>query len=126
MTNADLETLTTRRLNRALLARQHLLERADSSISDVVEDVGGLQTQYAPSAYIALWSRLRGFERDDLTAAMERREVIHGTLMRVTIHSVTAGDYWPAVAGIRKSRQAWLRRVTSGGPFHDLDFEAAA
>lgn len=42
-------TLTPRALNRALLARQLLLARADRPIEDVVEQVGGLQTQYAPS-----------------------------------------------------------------------------
>ncbi len=41
--------LTARRLNRALLARQLLLERVDRPIVDVVEQVGGLQTQYSPS-----------------------------------------------------------------------------
>ena len=44
------ETLTERRLNRALLARQFLLERSSLPITDVLERVGGLQTQYAPSA----------------------------------------------------------------------------
>ena len=52
-------TLTGRQLNRALLARQLLLERASLSIPDAVEQVGGLQTQYAPSGYVALWTRLR-------------------------------------------------------------------
>ena len=30
------------------------------SIADVVEQVGGLQTQYAPSGYVGLWTRLAG------------------------------------------------------------------
>ena len=56
--------LTQRRLNRALLARQLLLERSTLSIPRAIEAVGGLQTQYAPTAYVGLWSRLEGFERD--------------------------------------------------------------
>ena len=52
------ETLSTRALNRALLARQLLLERSSLSVPDAVEQVGGLQTQYAPSGYVGLWSRL--------------------------------------------------------------------
>lgn len=56
--------LTTRHLNRALLARQLLLERSDLSVVDAIEGVGGLQTQYAPSGYVGLWSRLAGFRRD--------------------------------------------------------------
>lgn len=50
--------LTKRHLNRALLARQLLLERATMSIEDAVERVGGLQTQYAPSGCVGLWTRL--------------------------------------------------------------------
>lgn len=37
--------LTQRELNRALLARQLLLERSTLSIDAAVEQVGGLQTQ---------------------------------------------------------------------------------
>ena len=71
--------------------------------------MGGLQAQYAPSMYIGLWSRLAGFERDALTAALERRTVIQGTLMRSTIHLVSAADYWPLAVAIRDARRAsWL------------------
>ncbi len=125
MARAEPETLSARRLNRSVLARQHLLERADSSINAVIEDIGGLQTQYAPSAYLGLWSRLNGFERGDLTAAMERRDVIHGTLMRSTIHSVTARDYWPMVVGIRRSRREWIMR-SAGSHLSHVDTDSAA
>ena len=62
--------LSTRELNRALLARQLLLERARAPLVRAVERVGGLQSQYAPSAYVGLWSRLAGFERSRLTSAL--------------------------------------------------------
>ena len=39
------------------------------SITDAVEQVGGLQTQYAPSGYVGLWTRLADFPRDALTSA---------------------------------------------------------
>ena len=54
-------TLTERELNRALLARQMLLGRVNSPIPRVLERMGGLQAQYAPSMYIGLWTRLAGF-----------------------------------------------------------------
>ncbi len=74
-----------------------------------VERVGGIQAQYAPSAYVGLWSRLEGFERDQLTRALERRQVVQATLMRVTIHIVSAADYWPMTEGVRKHRRSqWL------------------
>lgn len=60
--------------------------------------------------YIGLWSRVSGFERDKLTKALERRSVVEGTLMRTTIHLVSACDYWPFAVGIRRGRRAhWLR-----------------
>ena len=51
--------------------------------------------------YIGLWSRLRDFRRDQLTGALERRTVVQATLMRVTIHLVAAGDFWPFAIGPR-------------------------
>ena len=53
--------LSERELNRALLARQHLLERGNGSLPSTIERVGSLQTQYAPAGYIALRTRLAGF-----------------------------------------------------------------
>jgi hypothetical protein len=102
-------TLTERDLNRALLARQLLLERSRASIPKVLERMGGLQAQYAPSMYIGLWARMRDFERDQLDRALGRRRVTQGTLMRATIHLVSAADYWPMALGIRRSRrEAWV------------------
>jgi hypothetical protein len=103
-------TLTMRARNRALLARQHLLERAAQPLPRVLEQMGGLQAQYAPSMYIGLWSRVAGFEREQLTQALHARRVIQGTLMRVTIHLVSAADYWPFAVGVREARRrSWLR-----------------
>jgi winged helix DNA-binding protein len=76
----------------------------------MLERMAGLQAQYAPSMYIGLWTRLEGFERDDLTRALERRSVVQGTLMRSTIHLVSARDYWPFALAIRRGRrELWLR-----------------
>ena len=104
-------TLTTRDLNRALLARQLLLERVRLPIPRVLERMGGLQAQYAPSMYVGLWSRVDGFERSHLTRLLERRKVVQGTLMRATIHLVSTSDYWPFALGIRESRRQWWLRV---------------
>jgi hypothetical protein len=71
-------TLTRRELNRALLARQLLLERAKTPIPKTLERIGGIQAQYAPSMYIGLWSRLEDFERDQLTRALGRGSVVQG------------------------------------------------
>jgi hypothetical protein len=103
-------TLTERELNRALLARQLLLERTSIPLPRALERIGGIQAQYAPSMYIGLWSRLEGFRREQLTRALERRSVVQGTLMRVTIHLVSTRDWWPLAAAIREPRlELWLK-----------------
>jgi hypothetical protein len=107
--------LSRRELNRALLARQLLLERARGPIPRTLERVGGLQAQYAPSMYIGLWSRIEGFERDSLTRALERRSIVQATLMRSTIHLVSRADYWPFEIGVKRARAEWARRVASYG-----------
>src|SRR3954452_23185265 len=98
-------------LNRALLARQLLLERSSLSIEEAVEQVGGLQTQYAPSGYVGLWTRLRDFRRDELTAALEDASVIQATLMRTTIHMVSRSEFWKYAMGVREARRRWLLRA---------------
>jgi hypothetical protein len=114
--------LTERELNRALLARQLLLERAKTPIPRALERIGGIQAQYAPSMYIGLWSRLEGLERDTVTRALERRSVIQGSMMRATIHLVSKRDYWPFVVGIRRGMREWWLR-THG---RDLDAKTIA
>jgi hypothetical protein len=102
--------LTQRELNRAVLARQLLLERARLPLTRALERVAGLQTQYAPSGYVGLWTRLDNFSRDDLTKALERRRVVQATLMRTTIHLVSARDYPPFRAATREARREhWLK-----------------
>ena len=103
--------LTERALNRALLARQLLLERARLPVPRALERIGGIQNQYAPSGYVGLWTRLADLERDSLTRALERRTVVQGTLMRETIHLVSKRDYWPLAIGVRRARRAWALRV---------------
>jgi hypothetical protein len=117
--------LTSRDLNRALLARQRLLERSHEPIPRVLERMGGLQAQYAPSMYIGLWSRAEGVERDALTAALERRAVIQGTLLRSTIHLVSRRDWWPFAVAVRRARRAWWLR-TRRGAVGEADMERAA
>jgi Winged helix DNA-binding domain len=102
--------LTERELNRALLARQLLLERAELSVPKALERVGGLQTQDSKSGYIGLWSRLAGFNRDDLTRALERKSAVQATLMRITIHTVSARDYPLLTEGVRTlRRESWKK-----------------
>ena len=111
-----MRTLTQRELNRALLARQLLLERGRMPLPKALERIGGIQAQYAPSMYIGLWSRVEGFTREALTRALERRSVIQATLMRHTIHLVSRADYWPLALAVRDARRASWRRSMRDAP----------
>jgi hypothetical protein len=113
--------LSARSLNRALLARQLLLARSDLSIEAALEQVGGLQTQYAPSGYVGLWTRLAGLRREALTTALEERRAVQATLIRTTIHVVSRGEFWLYAAGVRRARRAWALRVGSGDEGAELE-----
>ena len=103
--------LTSRDLNRALLARQLLLKRSSLSVPQALEQIGGIQAQYAPSSYVRLWTNLRRFAMNDLDRLLEQRKVVQGTLMRSTIHLVSARDYWAFAEGIGPSRQEWWHQT---------------
>jgi hypothetical protein len=113
-------TLTQRELNRALLARQLLLERGSMPIPRALERIGGIQAQYAPAMYVGLWSRIAGLEREALTSALERKTVIQATLMRSTIHLVSRRDYWPFRRAIEEAQRAWWIRVRPGASAPEL------
>jgi hypothetical protein len=103
--------LTQRELNRALLARQLLLERVKLPIPRAVEQIGCVQNQYAPNGYVRLWSCLEGVRRDQLTRALERRSIVQATLMRGTIHLVSRREFWRYALGIRRARREWWLRA---------------
>ena len=67
--------------------------------------------QYSPSAYVGLWTRLRDFDRNSLTSALEKKAVVQATLMRVTIHLVSTADYWPIALAVRDARRAGYLKV---------------
>jgi len=79
-------------LNRATLARQLLLRRADISAFEAVEHLVGLQAQVPLNPYTALWSRLEGFRPEELSELLEARRVVRIVVMRATIHLVGADD----------------------------------
>lgn len=110
------EELSRRRLNRAVLARQLLLGRIPGDPPQVLAEacrrMATLQAQYAPSMYVGLWSRVEGFERDHLDAALADRTVVQGTLQRGTIHLVDRADYWPFAVAVRLHRRHWFLRAT--------------
>ncbi|MFE4211662.1 winged helix DNA-binding domain-containing protein [Streptomyces sp. NPDC056844] len=84
--------LSARALNRATLARQHLLERTAAPVQEVVAHLAGLQAQEPQEPFTGLWSRQRGFTPGLLDRALTDRHVVRTHLMRRTVHLVTADD----------------------------------
>ncbi len=101
------DVLSLRALGRATLARQMLLERQDVRALTAIQRLAGLQAQAPLSPYVGLWTRLHGFEAEELADLVRRRKVVRATLMRITVHLVSARD-----------ALAWrpiLQRVAEGG-----------
>jgi len=94
------EVLSRRALNRALLARQLLLERHAISVPAAIERLAGMQSQAPKAPYVGLWTRLEDFDPAVLERLMLRRRAVRLGLMRRTLHLVTARDclaWWPLV-----------------------------
>lgn len=108
--------LSNRELNRALLARQLLLKRTRLSPTAAIERLAGLQAQWSPAPYVGLWSRLTKFAIGDLEAALAARTVVKATLMRGTLHLVSAADYSALSIAVTRARpDRWApaaRRIT--------------
>ncbi|CAA9482552.1 MAG: hypothetical protein AVDCRST_MAG67-965, partial [uncultured Solirubrobacteraceae bacterium] len=86
--------LTPRELNRATLARQMLLERAAGvGVAQAVQRLAGMQAQEPKHPFVGLWTRLADFEEQALRAALHERRVVRATLMRSTLHLLSAADY---------------------------------
>jgi hypothetical protein len=107
------DVLGRRALNRALLARQLLLDRAPLGAADAVEHLVGLQGQAPDAPYVGLWSRLDGFAARELASLVEGREVVRAPLMRGTIHLVSAAD----ARTLRPLVQPVLERAFAGNAF---------
>jgi hypothetical protein len=89
-------TLTAQELNRTLLLRQLLLERRRLSVQRAVARLVALQAQYAPSPYVALWSRVAGFRKDRLTRGLVEGTLVKSGVLRGTLHVVTR-DLYPYI-----------------------------
>jgi hypothetical protein len=86
------QALSARALNRALLARQMLLERASVSPLAAIERLAGMQAQVPQAPYCGLWSRLDGFVPEQLSELIETRRAVRIGSMRGTIHLLSAAD----------------------------------
>ena len=107
------QTLDRRALNRALLARQHLLRRATLPAAEAIEALVGLQAQAPNAPYVGLWTRLTDFRQPHLAELYHTREVVRIALWRNTIHLVTGRD----CRAMRPVMQAAMQRALNSTPF---------
>ncbi|MCU1398191.1 MAG: hypothetical protein JWN62_1300 [Acidimicrobiales bacterium] len=108
------DVLTMRAVNRATLARQHLLERSSMDAVDAIAHLVGLQAQAPFAPYYGLWSRLDGFASSELSAAIVDRRVVRVVLMRGTVHLVVAAD----CLGLRALMQPIMNRDLRTNSLH--------
>ena len=104
--------LLLRELNRTLLDRQLLLERRKLGVQQAVEKLCAIQAQWPQSPYIALWTRLIGFRKEQLTRALEQHKVVRSTLFRITLHITSARDYPYYAAAVLPAARETTPRVT--------------
>jgi Winged helix DNA-binding domain len=102
--------VTLRALNRATLARQLLLARERASVVEAVERLAGMQAQEPRPPFVGLWTRLEGFERADLLAALRERTLVRATWLRATLHLTSARDY----LAFRMALEPMLERAMRG------------
>jgi hypothetical protein len=114
-------TLTRAELNRATLARQLLLAREPLSAVAAIERLGGMQAQEPKHPFIGLWTRVEGFSRDELLGALHAREVVRATLMRSTLHLMSAADYAALRMALQPPRSVALRVLGARSQGLDLD-----
>jgi Winged helix DNA-binding domain len=84
-----------------------LLERVELDAVTAIERLAGMQAQYSPSPYIGLWSRVRDFKREELEVALADQLVYKATLMRGTLHLVSARQFDLFRIASRFPRHVW-------------------
>jgi hypothetical protein len=122
--------LDRRTLNRALLSRQLLLERADQSAAATIEHLVAMQAQEPLSPYVGLWSRQAGFDPAELGDLLTDRQAVRGWLMRGTLHLATARDFLalrPVFAPVsERGLMSQFRRALDGTDLAALTAQARA
>ncbi|GAA2828018.1 winged helix DNA-binding domain-containing protein [Crossiella cryophila] len=116
-----MDIVTRGRLNRATLARQHLLSRDQVSAVDLIERLCGIQAQEARPPFVALWTRIAGFKKPELHNALHERTIVRATLMRGTLHLMSAADFLRFRHTLQPMLTASLRVLGSRANGLDLD-----
>jgi DNA glycosylase AlkZ-like len=122
------DVFSSARLGRALLSRQALLEPVVATdvirlggVETFVERLGGLQAQEPASPSIALWTRTVDVPAAALDDAFTQRRIVKATLMRSTLHAVSAADY----AALRPAVDSMNQTIRRGDRLRPADADLA-
>jgi hypothetical protein len=91
-----------------------LLAREGISAFKALEHLVGMQAQSPMPPYFGLWTRIEGFHPKELSGLIEKRKAVRISLMRSTIHLVTARD----ALALRPILQAMHERTFVVGSRH--------
>ena len=117
------DILSNRALNRATLARQHLLERSSIPIPDMIDHLVGMQAQNPLDPYFGLWARISDFDPLDLSGMIEERQAVRTAFLRATIHLVTSRDLLRIDPTVRPVAVRVFASTTFARAIEGIDFE---
>jgi hypothetical protein len=113
--------LSPRRLNRTLLQRQQLLERAGASVPELVRHLVGLQAQENLSPFLSLDARLTSFDPHAVTSGLEDRSLVRLLTLRGTVHLLVADDALELRQWTTPVHEREIRTSQSIGAARDVD-----
>jgi hypothetical protein len=97
--------LTWSQISAFRLTRHHLADRDQSPLAAVCRDVCGIQAQVMSAAELQLWARIPGVTREEIGSALhDRRTLVKTSVMRQTLHLISADDFPIYISALRKSR----------------------
>ncbi len=96
------------------LSRHHLADDQQPNIATVCRDICGAQAQLLSAAELQLWARNHRLTRAEVHAALwQTRALVKTSLMRQTLHVISAEDFSIYIAALNRSRtQALLRNMS--------------